>query len=310
MADAAEQQQQQQQEPAASRDALIFPEALAAPLSPYMPPPSPPPPSSSLSSSNHTNKPFTTLTFATSLDSSLSLAPGTRTALSGPLSKAMTHHLRASHDAILVGAGTALADDPGLNCRIRGVGGYGDGREAPLHRQPRPVVVDARGRWEWCAEDGGDVAKVLQLARQARGRAPWVLVGEGVAARLSAARRRVLEDAGGRVLEVGVGADGFMAWGDVLAVLGREGVGSVMIEGGAGVINALLEPRNMALVDSVIVTIAPTWLGRGGVVVSPPPRMDGEGGGGGGGAVPAARLRDVRWCPMGEDVVLCGRLGA
>ncbi|KAK7542076.1 riboflavin biosynthesis protein Rib7 [Phyllosticta citribraziliensis] len=288
----------------ASRDALVFPEALAAPLSPYLPPPASPSPSAS-----NTTKPFTTLTFASSLDSSLSLAPGTRTALSGPLSKAMTHHLRAAHDAILVGAGTALADDPGLNCRILGVGGYGDGSEPPLHRQPRPVVVDARGRWEWCAEHGnedGALAKVLQLARQGRGRAPWVLVGEGVAARLSAARKRVLEDAGGRVLEVGVGADGFMAWGDVLGVLGREGVGSVMIEGGAGVINALLAPRNMALVDSVIVTIAPTWLGQGGVVVSPPRRTDGEGGG----AVPAARLRDVKWCPMGDDVVLCGRLGA
>ncbi|KAK7522408.1 putative riboflavin biosynthesis protein Rib7 [Phyllosticta citriasiana] len=281
-----------QQAPPPSRDALNFPESIAAPLSPYLPP--------KTSTLSNPTKPFTTLTFATSLDSSLSLAPGTRTALSGPLSKAMTHHLRSVHDAILIGAGTALADDPSLNCRIAGVGGYGDGSEPPLHRQPRPVVVDARGRWDWCPDEGRDEAKVLQLARQGRGRAPWVLVAEGEKKKK---KKRVLEEAGGRVFGVRVGEDGSMAWRDVLALLAREGVGSVMIEGGAGVINQLLEPCNMALVDSVIVTIAPTWLGRGGVVVSPPRRTDQEGE-----AVSAARLSDVKWCPMGEDVVLCGRL--
>jgi 2,5-diamino-6-(ribosylamino)-4(3H)-pyrimidinone 5'-phosphate reductase len=74
-----------------------------------------------------------------------------------------------------------------------------------------------------------------------------------------------------------------------------------MVEGGGAVINSLLAAGNIPLVNSVIVTIAPTWLGKGGVVVSPD-RPGGENG-----TVPAARLGSVKWCPLGEDVVLCGR---
>ena len=98
---------------------------------------------------------FTTLTFATSLDSQLALSPGAPTALSGPQSKGMTHYLRSRHDAILIGVGTAVADNPSLNCRLEGVGGYG-GRN--LEGQPRPVVVDPTARWDF-SED----SKIFQL---------------------------------------------------------------------------------------------------------------------------------------------------
>lgn len=300
------------------RDALHFPAADAAALEPYLPPaPAPPPPSLSTSTSTNEpdprrprhrrHRPFVTLTFATSLDSALSLAPGTQTALSGPASKAMTHHLRSRHAAILVGAGTAVADDPSLNCRIAGVGGYGGGGpDEPLRGQPRPVVVDPRARWDWGGGEGHNkplLAKVLRLAGEGRGRAPWVVVAEGEGEKVGVERRRVLEGCGGRVLEVRTGEDGRMEWGDVLGLLAGEGIESVMVEGGAGVINKLLEPQNVELVDSVIVTIAPTWLGQGGVVVSPPRRVDEQGR-----PVTAARLKEVKWCPLGEDVVLCGRL--
>lgn len=272
-----------------SRDALHFPPALAEPLEPYLPPRPPP------LRPTRDHRPFVTLTFATSLDSALALAPGAQTPLSGPSSKAMTHHLRARHAAILVGAGTAVADDPSLNCRIAGTGGYGGSER--LAGQPRPVVVDPGARWEWRGK------KALGLAAEGRGRGPWVVVREGVKGSIAGERVEALEAVGGNVLEVRAGADGRMEWADVFEVLAREGIDSVMVEGGAGVINKLLEPGNMGLVDSVIVTIAPTWLGQGGVVVSPPRRQDGEGK-----AVAAARLKDVKWCPLGEDVVLCGRL--
>lgn len=61
--------------------------------------------------------PFVTLTYATSLDSRISAAPGVQTIISHPETKTMTHYIRYHHDAILVGVGTVLADDPGLNCR-------------------------------------------------------------------------------------------------------------------------------------------------------------------------------------------------
>ncbi|KAJ5098316.1 Riboflavin biosynthesis protein Rib7 [Penicillium argentinense] len=92
-------------------------------------------------------------------------------------------------------------------------------------------------------------------------------------------------------------------WSDLLKMLRVNGLQSVMIEGGAQVINSLLEPSYMNLIDRVIVTIAPTWLGRGGVVVSPARRLDGEGN-----AISAARLKNVKWYPFGEDVVLCGQI--
>lgn len=85
--------------------------------------------------------------------------------------------------------------------------------------------------------------------------------------------------------------------------LRAEGLQSIMVEGGGQVINSLLSPPNQALVDSVIVTLAPTWLGRGSVVVSPDRVRDAEGK-----PAPVARLCGVSWHPLDEDVVLCGSL--
>lgn len=251
---------------------LTFPATDAQKLTPYLPRPD----------ATAANSPFVTLTFATSLDSSLSLAPGTRTRLSGPESKAMTHYLRSRHDAICVGVGTALADDPALNCRIAG-----------CESQPRPIVLDPRGRWGVSAG-----SKVLETARAGRGKAPLVLTG--VRDRLAYAD--VLEGTGGKVICVGVDDRGRFNWREVFEALGREGIRSVMVEGGAVVINSLLDSANHHLIDSVIVTIAPTWLGQGGVVVSPERVHEGRN------PIPAARLSDVSWNPLGEDVVLCGRL--
>ncbi|KAL2835601.1 dihydrofolate reductase-like domain-containing protein [Aspergillus pseudoustus] len=270
-------------------DTITFPSSSKPFLEPYLPkiPPS--------KTKQNDDFPFTTLTFATSLDSSLSLAPGTRTTLSGPQSKAMTHYLRSRHAAILIGVGTAIADNPGLNCRIEGVGGYGS---PGLDGQPRPIVLDPRGRWEFTRN-----AKILTLAREGKGRAPFVVTGEGVG--VDEGRRGILEECGGRFIKLGLGVDGKgFDWRELLRLLKREGLESVMIEGGGAVINSLLDPGFQHLVDSVIVTIAPTWLGRGGVVVSPERRVNDSGT-----AIAASRLRDVQWHPFGEDVVLCGRMG-
>jgi 2,5-diamino-6-(ribosylamino)-4(3H)-pyrimidinone 5'-phosphate reductase len=196
----------------------------------------------------------------------------------------MTHHLRSVHAAILVGAGTAVADDPGLNCRIEG---------CALTSQPRPVVLDPSSRW-----DVGEASKVVRLAERGVGLGPYIIVSED--AEVSDGKRQAVEAVGGKFLRAPYKEGGF-GWTDVLGILKGEGLHSVMVEGGGAVINSLLRAENLPLVDSVIITIAPTWLGKGGVVVSPD-RPGGENG-----TVPAARLADVRWCPLGDDVVLCGR---
>lgn len=259
-------------------ETLHFSPADAAKLEPHLPSPS---------SLEPRRLPWVTLTFATSLDSSLSLAPGTRTRLSGPSSKAMTHYLRSRHDAILVGVGTVVADDPGLNCRIGGVG---------LSGQPRPVVLDPRGRWALSAR-----SKVLELAAAGQGLAPHVITTTGCE---DPTRKEWLEQRGGKYIAMSPGGSGGrFEWRDVLAALSLLGLRSVMVEGGGQVINSMLAPTNQDLVDSVIVTIAPTWLGQGGVVVSPERVHDEDGT-----PVSAARLSSVSWLPFGEDVVLCGKL--
>lgn len=287
-------------------ETVTFADAWAASLEPYLPPPQEDSPGKDNRPQSHQpvprpgHRPFTTLTYAQSLDSQIALSPGQRTRLSGPESKAMTHFLRARHDAILIGAGTAVADDPGLNCRLLA-------HTPPQPQQqhhPRPVVLDPGARW---AVDEG--SKVVQLARAGKGKGPWVLCAEGT--RIAEARRRVVEGVGGRYIPVPATATGpslkraRFAWDGVLAVLREEGVESLMVEGGAQVINELLElsNRGVDVVDSVIVTIAPVWLGSGGVTVAPSRPVDGPGRGG-----PGPRLGGVSWVQMGEDMVLCGRV--
>jgi 2,5-diamino-6-(ribosylamino)-4(3H)-pyrimidinone 5'-phosphate reductase len=141
---------------------------------------------------------------------------------------------------------------------------------------------------------------VLQVAREGKGKGPIVVTGVSAP---SPTYLKLVEDVGGKFITVPVNENGRLQWPDILAVLFEEGIRSIMIEGGACVINSLLDRAHQSLIDSVIVTIAPTWLGQGGVVVSPP-RVHDQGGV----AVPAARLSDVAWHPLGEDVVLCGRL--
>ncbi|KAF2647695.1 5-amino-6-uracil reductase-like protein [Lophiostoma macrostomum CBS 122681] len=257
-----------------TRDALTFPDSQRQPIVPYLP-----------SSSPSSSKPFVTLTFATSLDSNLSLSPGVQTALSGPESKAMTHYLRSEHQSILVGVGTAIADNPSLNCRLEGVGGYGG---EGLSGQPAPIVVDPRARWDV------QRSKCMKLAREKRGRAPWLVTSTPVPHETA----HTLETLNGGFLHLG---ESPIDWRVLLRHLGMQGFRSVMIEGGGTVINDLLSPQYFDLVDSVIVTIAPTWLGKGGVQICPHQRTEN------GVRLPVGRLKDVKWVPLGEDVVLCGR---
>jgi 2,5-diamino-6-(ribosylamino)-4(3H)-pyrimidinone 5'-phosphate reductase len=270
----------------------------------------------------------------------------------------MTHYLRFRHEAILIGVGTAIADDPGLNCRIEGASGYeeqsgsrpdpviqaladeassnpelkdlmkvvGSSMASPdqlqtfqghcdrvtertirqqqesLH-QPRPIIIDPNARWE-----PRESSQIMKLVKQRKGKAPFVIISKSTSPPQEA--RDLLEKYGGKYIALDTGtSDGdahqHFDWNLILNTLAmQENIKSIMIEGGGSIINSLLsEQRYSALIDSVIVTIAPTWLGQGGVVVSPERRVDEYGC-----AIPASRLTDVKWYPFGEDVVLCGRI--
>lgn len=257
---------------------LVFPSRDRTVLEPYLPP---------QPSRNNGSLPFTTLTYATSLDCAIALSPGVQTTLSGPESKAMTHFLRSRHDAILVGVGTVMADDPSLNCRLEAI---------TLQEQPRPVVIDPVLRWDVAA------SKCLSLARQGKGKAPYIVC---VQCNPPYSQRTALEAAGGKYIymdfEDAMTDEGFrFTWNSILVALRDHGLHSVMIEGGGSIINSLLVPPEVELVSSVVLTIAPVWLGQGGVIASPERKAHHT----------QLRLRHTKWHPLGEDIILCGTLRA
>jgi len=314
---------------------LTFPQYLRDKIDPYLPPLTSPsnPTTTRTTTTSKTSTisppqprplPHLTLTYATSLDSLLTLHPGTPTQLSGPLSKAMTHYLRTRHDAILIGSGTAIADDPSLFSRLDSVyfpgevqvqtevgpesgqknkkkQGCEQSQQQHQHQQqPRPIILDRRGRW-----DVRPTSKIILSARKENGgvgKAPWIIVGPDTI--VPEARRAVVEDVGGLYIRLSKNEGGTTTWTAILAELAERGISSVMVEGGAEIINGILggeEETTRELVKAVVVTVAPVYLGRGGVGVSPERRRGAE-------EREVVRFGDVRWVPLGDDVVLCGRV--
>lgn len=261
-------------------DTLYYPHHAREFLELYMPDPK-----------FHRDLPHLTLTYASSLDARISLAPGMQTAISGPESKAMTHYLRSRHDAIMIGVRTALSDDPALNCRLEGAGGYG---RHGWHFQPRPIIIDPNARLPIRPD-----MRLLRTAAEGKGKAPWIVVSQ--VARLAPEAVATLKNHGGEYLMVHAPGNRF-DWRGVFRILAAEGIKSVMIEGGGSVLSQLLKAENNHLVDSVIITIAPTYLGNAGVNVAPTPAMHGM-------QPVETRLKDIKWQLMGtHDVILCGKL--
>lgn len=219
-----------------------------------------------------TGRPFVTLSYAQSLDGSIADAPGEPLPISGAQSLAFTHRIRAAHDAILVGIGTVLSDDPRLNVR------QADGDH------PQPVVLDRRLRFP---ED----ARMLNCD----GPAPLVVTrsdapDDGVAA---------LEEAGATVVRIRCDADG-VCLPVLLDVLAERGIGSVMVEGGAEVITSFMRHQ---LADHLIITIAPMFVG-GMHALQTLCLSSGDGEAASDGTYP--RLRNIRYRWLGEDLVLEG----
>jgi GTP cyclohydrolase II len=174
-------------------------------------------------------RPYVTLSYAQSLDGSISDRPGRPYPLSGSQSMTFTHRLRAAHDAILVGIGTVLADNPRLNVRL--VAG----------KSPQPVIVDSRLRFP-------PYAHLLHNCRS-----PWIAAGEEA----DAERQQALEAVGARVFRL-PSINGWVDLSALLTHLGNLDISSVMVEGGAQIIASFLASR---LVDQLVLTIAPVLVG-------------------------------------------------
>ncbi len=212
--------------------------------------------------------PFITLTYAQSLDGSIAVRRGFPLALSGGGAQMLTHMLRATHDAILVGVGTVLSDDPRLTVRLV------DGPD------PLPIVVDSRARTPVDAR---------LLAHPTR--RPVIATTEAAAPAAVSA----LERAGARVVRFPSDPRGRVDLGALLEWLAGEGVSSVMVEGGARVITSFLRGRR---VDHMIVTVASMLVG--GLRAVGPLAARGRSG-----AWPR-RLDGIEAFRLGDDVVVSG----
>jgi 3,4-dihydroxy 2-butanone 4-phosphate synthase/GTP cyclohydrolase II len=181
--------------------------------------------------SRRAGRPFVALSYAQSIDGSIAARNRRPVRISGPASMVLTHRLRSLCDAILVGIGTVLADDPRLSVRL--VEGA----------HPRPVVLDTRLRTPL-------EARLLQKPPVP----PWLA---GSAAN-PAERVRAATRAGAEVLACELDDRGRIHLPRLLGLLHARGVRSLMVEGGARVIASFLTAR---LVDLFVITLAPMLLG-------------------------------------------------
>ncbi len=178
--------------------------------------------------------PFVTVKFAQTLDGRIAAAAGASRWISSPPSRILAHRLRARHDAILVGVGTVLADDPELTVRL--VPG----------RNPVRVVLDSRLSIPLEAR----VLKDLPAAR--------TLVAATPAA--DKAKAAALARMGIEVLTVPPDAEGRVDIGVLMKMLAERRISSVLVEGGAAAITSFLR---LGLADKLVVFIAPRVLGKG-----------------------------------------------
>ena len=213
-------------------------------------------------------RPHITLSYAQSLDGSITVARGQSLAISGPQSLELTHRLRADHDAILIGVGTLVYDNPSLTVRLV---------EGP---NPQPIVLDSRLNFPMDAKLWSHPSHL-----------PWIAtVGPA-----DPERKKALESKGARVIEVPANQNGKVSLPHLLDALGQIGIQSVMVEGGALIITDFLLEQ---LVDRVVITVAPLFVG-GLNAVGNLNQLNGKG-------LPSLRNSSV--LRMGQDMVLTGDL--
>jgi diaminohydroxyphosphoribosylaminopyrimidine deaminase/5-amino-6-(5-phosphoribosylamino)uracil reductase len=181
-----------------------------------------------------TGVPLVTVKFAQTLDGRIATSTGNSQWISSPASRRLAHKLRTCNDAIMVGVGTILTDNPQLNVRL--VKG----------RNPTRIILDSKLRIPLDAN-----------ALRNQESSPTVIATTSGAddERLSALRQMGIE-----VLVTREDERGEVALGHLLGMLGKRGISSVLVEGGAETITSLLR---LNLVDRLVVIVAPKLMGKG-----------------------------------------------
>ena len=186
------------------------------------------------------NRPLFALKTATSLDGRIALSSGESKWITSEAARCAAHVLRARYDAVLVGSGTVLADDPELTCRMPGYGG----------RPKVRVILDRRGR----------VPVSSKLVATANSVPTWMVTVDG-------AKYADLTTKGAEILTVARGKNDREFAVNVAKELANRGLTRVMIEGGATVAAAFLKAD---LVDEIAWFRAGSIIGADGIAAVGP----------------------------------------
>ncbi|QKV18341.1 bifunctional diaminohydroxyphosphoribosylaminopyrimidine deaminase/5-amino-6-(5-phosphoribosylamino)uracil reductase RibD [Oricola thermophila] len=177
-----------------------------------------------------------TLKLAVSADGMIGREGEGQVPITGEVARAQSHVMRAEHDAILVGIGTALADDPQLTCRLPGLG----------DRSPMRIVLDSRARLPLESR----LVRSIDLA-------PLAIAT--IAPESGNARH--LEGAGARLIACEE-HEGRVALPELLEDLAALGITNLLVEGGAGVARAFLDE---GLADRILLFESDVRIGPNGI---------------------------------------------
>jgi len=218
-----------------------------------------------------TEIPFMVLKTAMTLDGKIAAASGDSRWITGETSRQVVHQLRNTYDAIMVGIGTVLSDDPRLNTRLEGED----------KRDPIRIIVDGHL----------DLQADSQIARTACEQATIILTS----AIKERGRAEKLEKLGIKIIELG-GDPNQVPVEKALPILGGMKICSILIEGGAALNAYLLEQK---LIDKVYWFIAPKLIGG----KTAPTPVAGSG-------IPlmkdAVNLADVEYQQLDSDLLITG----
>lgn len=162
-------------------------------------------------------RPLVTLKMATSLDGRIATATGDSKWITGVAARRYGHMLRAQNDAIMIGVGTALVDNPDLTCRIDGLEQY----------SPIRIVADSRLR----------LPLTSNLVAKAREVPLWIVTVLGN----DKDRLQALEDLGAQVIEVPANESGLPDMGLGLEALAKRGITRILVEGGSHLLATLIK---------------------------------------------------------------------
>ena len=183
-------------------------------------------------------RPLVSLKLASSLDGRIATSTGESRWITGPAARERAHLLRATHDAVLVGTATALADDPQLTCRLPGL----------EDRSPVRIVLDRHLR----------LPATLRLFTEVDQVPTWVVT----LASSDPTRQAALAARGGKILAAEPDAAGDIDLAALLQRLGDKGLTRLLVEGGGRLAVALLRAE---LVDRLVWMRAPLIIGGDGI---------------------------------------------